>query len=38
MSQEKHDNQLSSIPQVPIDYDNWIDEAEADFDSQPRYT
>ncbi len=38
MSQEKPDNQLSSVPQVPIDYDNWIDEAEADCDAQPRYT
>ncbi|MGK7894742.1 MAG: DUF2232 domain-containing protein [Xenococcus sp. (in: cyanobacteria)] len=38
MSQEKQDNQLSSVSQVPIDYDNWIDEAEADFDAQPKYT
>ena len=29
---------LSSVPQVPIDYDNWIDEVEANFDDQPKYT
>ena len=39
MSKEKPDNQLSSLSKNrSMDYDNWIDEDEADFDSQPRYT
>lgn len=38
MSKKKHDNELSSLPKAPMDYDNWIDEDEADFDSQSRFS
>ncbi|ELS04168.1 putative membrane protein (DUF2232) [Xenococcus sp. PCC 7305] len=38
MSKEKPDNQLSSFSKLPLDDQNWIDEEEADFDSQARYT
>lgn len=38
MSTEKHDNQLSSVPHGSMNDGNWIDEDEADFDSQPKYT
>ena len=38
MSKEKPDNQISSVSQAPIDYDNWVDGEPSNIDSQTRYT
>ena len=38
MSKEKPDNQISSVSQAPVDYDNWVDGEPTNINPQTKYT